>query len=249
VPPSTAARSTARGRPAPRARSAASGRSRRRAPRPASRCPTRVDRAEQSEQRVDVRAQYVQPRIVRRLGDETRELAVGLAVRRDRRELDAPGIDLALANARLRAVVDHHRERRVALEDAREPRQVLGSTSASNTRPWATIASNTGVCAGRASQSSSAMSCTIGRRPTSRGSAARCATASGASRASKSNQPTTRRRTVSRARSQAGTRSRPRSARLGRRIVRSMPCRARIGARSSGPKSRWIGASAGVSHP
>jgi len=35
------------------------------------------------------------------------------------------------------------------------------------------------------------MSCTIGRRPTSRGSAARRETASGASRASKSSQPTT----------------------------------------------------------
>ena len=71
----------------------------------------------------------------------------------------------------------------------------------------------------------------------------------GALLAAKSVQPTTPATNgVSRARSS----SQRVSAAVGAactRIVRPMPWRARAGARSPGPKSRWIGPSAGVSQP
>ena len=45
-------------------------------------------------------------------------------MRRDGGEVGPPRVDLALADARLGAVVDDDAQRRMALDDAREPRQV-----------------------------------------------------------------------------------------------------------------------------
>ena len=170
-------------------------------------------------------------------------------MRRDGGEVGPPRVDLALADARLGAVVDDDAQRRMALDDAREVRQVPRQHERVEDEVVRDIASNDAACDGRSSHASSPMSCTIGRSPTSFGSRASAAIASGASLASKSAQPTTpshERRAV---------REVEEPARLGERRrglnedVRSMPCRARIGARSAGPKSRWMAASDGVSHP
>ena len=133
-----------------------------------------------------------QPGAGRRFGHEAGELAGHLRMRGDGRHRARPGRDLAVADARLRAMVDDDRagpgavraRARVAAGAAAAPaRRRRGRARSSRRRP--------GAAPARSSQSSSASSCTIGRRPTSRGSAASAAMTSGASGASNGAQPTT----------------------------------------------------------
>ena len=160
-------------------------------------------------------------------------------MRRDVRHRGSPGRECAVADARLRPVVDDHSEVRVPVEHAQRVAAGAAAVRARRRRGRARSSRRTpGRARDEASQSSSASSCTIGRSPTSFASAASRAMRSAASGAANGAQPTTPATNgVVPARS-----SRKRvSAIVGAawtRIVASIPRRARMGARSAGPKSR-----------
>jgi hypothetical protein len=150
----------------------------------------------------------------------------------------APAVDLALADPGLRAVVDDDAQRRVPFDHAREPRQVARQHERVEDQAVREQRLEHRVVRGSREPVVVPMSCTIGRTPTSLRSRASAATCSGASPASKSTQPTTPATNGVRC---ATSSSQCVSASVGAactRIVDAIPCRARIGARSVGPKSR-----------
>ena len=227
----------ARGRPAPRARSRASGRSLRRDSRRASRCPTSAAAGRSSPSSVSITGTQLGEAVASGAASVTRPESLqgpGDASRpRPGRRGQRP--DLALANARLRAVVDHDVQRRVALEHAREPRQVprqhqriehevVGDHRLEHRRVSAGArASRRRRCpapsgAGRRAAGPREARDRVGRVPRVEVDPADDARDE-------------RRRARER---RAGTRSRRRVGAACTRMVRAMPCRARIGARSAG---------------
>ena len=119
-------------RPAP---SRASGRSLPRDSRRASRCPTSAAAGRSARTSVSMTGRSsARPSPRRGFGDEPRELAGGLGMRRDRREVRRPAAEVARRDARLRAVVDHDCKAGWRSSTRASRGRCRGSTSASNTR-------------------------------------------------------------------------------------------------------------------
>ena len=132
------------------------------------------------------------PASCRRFGDEAGELAGDLRVRRDVRHRRGPWRERAVADARLRAVVDDDAQVRMPLEHAREPRQVPRQHQRIEDEAVRDHRVERRAKRRTSSQSSSASSCTIGRSPTSLASSASARDAVRAHRgAANGAQPTT----------------------------------------------------------